>query len=408
MGFLDRLAAGYATSASELYLTDDAKAGEPARMISQFAEPEAQPVNATLSELLRTSDTSYEAQAELRWAGDNGKGPATQTITLVLRYQGGLWLIDEITLGRLQAASPTPTGTPPASRRSQHPALDGKLVFQTRSGGELYTINADGNGLRRVTDGLDPAWSPDGTQIAFTRWRHPWGIYLVEPDGSGEKRVVDGIRLKEVAWSPDGSKLAFTMNYGSSEPVEICFFGRCFTLPPYSIGQMWVAGLETGDLLSLPLDDKAVHAPAWSPAGDRIVFAGDHGLTWIDLQDMERGRLPGSVWDTSPVFSPDGQRIAFMGRVHNRWEIFMMNADGSGRTQLTFSDPKLEEPPSNVAPAWSPGGKHIAFLSNRDGPWRIYVMKADGSQQHPMFGDRLDGLAFRYEWASERVLSWSR
>jgi Tol biopolymer transport system component len=88
-----------------------------------------------------------------------------------------------------------------------------------------------------------------------------------------------------------------------------------------------------------------------------------------------------------------------------------MNADGSGRRQLTRSDPKLEDPPSNVAPAWSPDGKAIAFLSNRDNShpsWRIYVMQADGSQQRPMFGKELDALEFRYEWASERVLSWTR
>jgi TolB protein len=84
-----------------------------------------------------------------------------------------------------------------------------------------------------------------------------------------------------------------------------------------------------------------------------------------------------------------------------------MKADGSGRRQLTHSNPKLREPPSNVAPAWSPDGRSIAFLSNRDGPWRIYVMRADGSQQRPMFGAKLDNLGFQYEWASERVLSWS-
>ena len=162
-------------------------------------------------------------------------------------------------------------------------------------------------------------------------------------------------------------------------------------------------------MLNLPLDDKAVHAPTWSPTGERIVYAGDRGLAWIDLDTMENGRFEGgSVWDTSPAFSPDGRRIAFMGRVHDQWEIFVMNADASGRRQLTHGDSQSESPLSSVAPAWSPDGEQIAFLSNRDGPWRIYVMSAGGTHQRPMFGDALDDLGIRYEWATERVISWGR
>jgi WD40 repeat protein len=417
-GFLDRLAAGETVSASELYMTGAAKQGQAGQLLSQLAGSESQLVDVTLLQFLWTSDTSYEAQAELRWAGSDGSGQTSQTMTLTLSYQQGLWWIDDIALGSLQPEStgtPAPTAPPkPASGLSRQPVgLAGKLVFQASSGGYIYVIGADGSGLRRLTDGLDPAWSPDGGQIAFTRWRHPWGVYLIDaesPDPAGsEVRVVDGIQLKEVAWSPDSSRLAVTINYSSGESFTICFFGFCFTIPPFSFGQMWTANLDTGYLLSLPLDDKAVHTPTWSPTEERIVYAGDRGLAWIDLDGMDKGRFEGgSVWDTSPTFSPSGQRIAFMGRVHNRWEIFVMNADGSGRQQLTHSDPRLDDPPSNVAPAWSPDGQLIAFLSSRDGPWRIYVMNADGSRQRPMFGDKLDSLGIRYEWATERVISWTR
>lgn len=405
--FLDRLAAGTVADALYLYLTDEALAGEPGRLFSQVAGSGAQLASVTLYEFLWATDATYEARAELRWAASKDGGPATQSLELVLTYERGLWLIDDATLGKLQVIAPTPTPKA-ATGTGRRPQLDGRLVFQTSSGGNIYTINANGRGLRRLTDGLDPAWSPIDDRIAFTRWRSPWGVYLIQPDGTGEQRVVDGIKLKEVAWSPDGSQLAFTINYGSDEPITICFFGFCFTIPPFSFGHIWTINLETGAFLNLPLDDQAVHAPAWSPVEDRIVYAGDRGLSWIDLDDMDKDVFAGSsAWDTSPAFSPDGTKIAFMGRVHTRWEIFAMNADGSGRKQLTHSDPKLKAPPSNVAPAWSPNGKYIAFLSNRDGPWRIYVMKANGAQQRAMFGDALDGLGFRYEWATERVVSWS-
>jgi dipeptidyl aminopeptidase/acylaminoacyl peptidase len=341
-------------------------------------------------------------------------------MTLQIVPERGLWQIETITLGDRLAAAPTPpflrsrpvAGVP---RRQGHAAqgLTGRLAFQVSSGGDIYTINADGSGLRRLTDGLDPAWSPDGAQIAFSRWRSPWGIYLIQPDGSGEQRAVDGDLLKEPAWSSDGSRMAFSVNYGpgGGGGGEVCFFGYCFTPPPISVGQIWIANLDSGQFLSLPLNDKAPHSPAWDPARDRIVYAGDRGLAWIELgEGMPTGRFPeegSSAWDGSPSFSPDGSRIAFMGRVHNRWEIFVMNAEGSGRARLTQAAPDLDQPPNNVAPTWSPDGKNIAFLSNRDGVWRIYVMNADGTGQRPMFGDQLDRLGIRYEWASERVISWT-
>jgi TolB protein len=406
--FLQRLAAGQATSALDLYLTDQARAGEAGQVLLSLGAPGAQPAEAILYEFVWVNDALYEARAELRWREGENRGEATQTITLALIKDRGVWRIDDIDLGPLRSPSPTPAPTARGKTGGRPaPSLPGKLAFQVSSGGDIYRINADGSGLRRLTDGLDPAWSPGGERLAFIRWRYPWGIYLLDASGA-ETRVVDGDRLKEVAWSPDGKQLAFSINTGSSEPRTICFFGFCFTLPPFSLGQIWLADLDGGGLLSLPLDDKAVHAPAWSPDGGRIVYAGDRGLAWIELDGMETGRFASSSpWDTSPAFSPDGAQIAFMGRVHDHWEIFTMNADGSGRKQLTWGATNGGTPTHSVAPAWSPDGKYLAFLSDRDGPWRIYIMRPGVNQQRLLFGARLDGLGLRYEWASERVISWS-
>jgi uncharacterized protein YraI len=63
----------------------------------------------------------------------------------------------------VQVAQPSVAGEVPTSAR-------GKLVFMTSSGGDIYLVNADGSGLRRLTNGIDPVLSPDGTQVAFTRW----------------------------------------------------------------------------------------------------------------------------------------------------------------------------------------------------------------------------------------------
>jgi TolB protein len=400
-GFLERLSAGDAPGAFELYLT---QAAQEAGIGSSWPVTSTL-VEATLQQIDWVAPAGYEAQGLLRWAATDRGGAATQTIALHIAYDRGLWLIDSFALGEARAV---PTPTPVAARRATPaPKLAGKLIFQVSSGGDIYIINADGSGLHRITDGIDPSWSPDGTQIALSRWHDPWGVYVMNADGSNERQIVNA-KMKETVWAADGRRLAYTINVSSSEPITICFFGTCFTLPPFSLGRMWVADLDTETVNRVPIDDRAMHAPTWDPNRNRIVYAGDRGLAWVDLDTGAQGRLEGgSVYDTSPSYSPDGQKIAYMGHIHNRWDIFTINPDGSGRTRLTQSDPDLTAPPNNVAPAWSPDGKHIIFVSDRDGPWRIYIMNADGSGQRPMFGDKLDGLGLRYEFASERVVSWA-
>ena len=78
-------------------------------------------------------------------------------------------------------------------------------------------------------------------------------------------------------------------------------------------------------------------------------------------------------FDLFPVWSPDGRRIAFDSDRDGNWEIYVMNADGSGVTRLTDNDA------ADGFPAWSPDGRRITFDSDRDGNWEIYVMNADGS-----------------------------
>ncbi len=300
--------------------------------------------------------------------------------------------------------------------------LQGRLVFQDASGGNIYLINADGTGLRLLTQGMDPALSPDGETMAFVRWDKDKGIYLMDL-ASGEVQMIKGGTVaKSPVWSPDGSTIAFTSSYMGEIPMK---------------GARRFRGLGPGMLDGGPIEEERwnLHtlnvwdgstfdprcdwysfSPSWSPDGQTLVYDGTEGLRLV-TGDEEPRLLFAAEWDPtspteaifdqSPAWSPDGSRIAYMYEQHDHWEIYTVRPDGWDRLRLTKEPLFTDDAPNNVAPAWSPDGKYIAFLSNRNGDWELFVMDADGSNERKMFETELEGVNFQYDFATERVVSWS-
>lgn len=105
-----------------------------------------------------------------------------------------------------------------AAQDETEPAAAGTIVFQTVSGGPIYAVDPDGGNLRYLTDGMDPSLSPDGQQVAFTRWDGPQhgslgSLWLVNIDGTGERMILDEVNQpKSPVWSPDGSRIALAMS----------------------------------------------------------------------------------------------------------------------------------------------------------------------------------------------------
>ena len=148
-----------------------------------------------------------------------------------------------------------------------------------------------------------------------------------------------------------------------------------------------------------------------------MVYTGDRGLVGLDVTQGNSWPLTTDPGDRSPVFSPDGNKIAVSYRQGDHWEVHVMNADGSGRVRLTETSTaalaaqetagKKPQAWNNVAPAWSPDGKQIAFLTDRSGQWEMWVMNADGSNQHPLAtAGALGGTKLQYDFVDERVASW--
>jgi TolB protein len=320
------------------------------------------------------------------------------------------------------ASTPTSTPTPtsvsaPSNPRSQSPTptptpgLQGRFVFQAASGGDIYTVNADGTNLSRLTSGMDPSWSPDGRQIAFSRWTTPWGIYTANADGSNERLLFSSDVARTPIWSPDGSQIAFYFQtQGFTAPVQICIpGGLCIRIPPQLQTEWHLGVVDVADgYFRQPYNDRFSFAPAWSTDGEWILYDGDHGLSMTTVEGPNNRVFTENVHDHFPVTSPDGTRIAFMHWQHDHWEIYVMNADGSGRWPLTSSSALLERRPNNVSPAWSPDGEQLVFLSDRGGEWEFYVMNADGSNQRKILEGVTQRLSIQYNGVNERVISWTR
>lgn len=331
-----------------------------------------------------------------------------------------------------QPALPSPSGPP-----------TGKLVFQTSSGGDIMLIDADGTGLRRLTNGIDPVLSPDGQQVAFTRWEGETGsLWTIGVDGSNERQILGFIKqAKGPEWSPDGSQIVLNFQHGGrleDKPVKIDLTTHSrpniprnatgvrvsvedgtpflkYTLPPDPHWSLRLVNVADGSFEDL-YGGVYAFRPAWDPGQPwRIVSDSGNGLLAVDVnRDDFRQPLTDNVNDGTPAFSPDGRFIALVTNVQGGHDIFRMNADGSGRVRLTQTPLWVPVQPdsdskqwNNVAPAWSPDGSRIAFLTDRAGRWEIWIMNADGSDQHPMLPEAVnDQLDITYNFVDERVLSW--
>ncbi len=304
----------------------------------------------------------------------------------------------------------TPTAQPEAAR-PRHPRFTGKLAILTRSGGELYLVNADGSGLRLVTTGvLDPDLSPDGKRLAYTRWPGgpvPEGIYVRDLADDNEWRVWGTHLPRTPDWSPDGRYLVFSFQKGGREGYAEFRFGPfSFMLPPDPNWHLGHVDSWTGEYRDVP---SLLHSqnPSWAPDGRRIVYRGDRGLEITTLAGPSQA-LTKDLHHENPVWSPAGGLIAFEYKAQDHTDIFVMNEDGTGIRALTAPDPLAERPANNVAPTWSPDGQWIAFLTDRNGSWEVWVMRADGSEQQPLFPNGLPGVTIQHQNVGERLLSWSR
>lgn len=240
------------------------------------------------------------------------------------------------------------------------------IAFESPRGIEV--VGADGSGRRLlVSDAAQPAWSPDGGRLAFTR---ACAIHTVSSDGSGERRVsaaTDGAKCEnQPAWSPDAAKIAFW------EYQEV-------QTPPYSIQSIYIVNAD-GSNRRILLDGSSCcdfYSPTWSPDGTKIAYSFydyasvDNKLGVVNADGSGGFRLLSDIgWE--PAWSPDGSEIAFQHfeTTLQGNAIWLMNADGSAARGLGVG---------GESPAWSPDGSRLVFHRHDGSQWDLYVINRDGT-----------------------------
>ena len=257
------------------------------------------------------------------------------------------------------------------SRPAEQEAVSQIAFVSYRDGNsEIYVINSDGSGLTNLTNNPAqdhaPAWSADGSKIAFTsnRGEGLYNLYVMGADGSDPTRLVTIAGPNHRPhWSPDGSKILVASIYGE--------------------GVIYVVNLGASDLTNLTIDSglgDGSHA-SWSPDGSKIVFESRSHIYVMNADGSNRTDLGEGM---RPAWSPDGSKIAF-GELSVGFSINSINPDGSDRTRLT------SQRVPGILTSWSPDGTRIAFKTVSDDVG-VVVMNADGSNQVRMTGQVLFDL----------------
>jgi Tol biopolymer transport system component len=250
------------------------------------------------------------------------------------------------------------------------PAGPSRLAFHTYD--RLYVISADGTGLQNLTPDWttelsDLEWSPDGTRLAV-RDRSPTTnaktIKVMNADGSGVVQLAwDPEEISPPAWSPDGQRLMYSTR---TDLARTLFNDRgVWTIKPDGTGRTKVHSVS-GSIYD---------TFQYSPDGTKVVICRDGQAVVMKVDGTGLTSLGvGCYSESGPQWSPNGTRLLTSYVVGNLEQVFVIDADGTDKVQLTSASVHSDEA------MWSREGGWIAFRRGlTGGTMDLWVMKADGS-----------------------------
>ncbi len=311
---------------------------------------------------------------------------------------------------------------------------DGSQVLFTRAGGDgtaLYRVGLLGGEVRKVAaNASDGDWSPDGRQVVFVRWRdlgaRAWpSLVVASVDGSAERELarLDNRVQVRPRWSPDGRLVAVTgLVQQPGAPQTVLLVPADGSPPsalvtPSRVGLVsavaWdgpgallysqaisVTGNSAGSaarVVRQTIADGATTTLLWSPQSSLVLDRwANSGLVYdarssrqmlrevTPVSGAQRWLSPGTSTDRQPVYSPNGQRIAFSSNRGATLDIWVLDR-GTGETRRLTDDP---------GEAWDPAltadGRSLLWSSSRSGSFEVWMADADGAHPRQVTRDGVD------------------